>query len=154
MILPFYTRQSHRASPTASPLLPPAGAKPHGSGPAHREGPEPPRRSRTVRAHVKMAAPSLLGCGRVATRKVLRLEARGLRGAAPSAALCTRPAGSGTPPTQTTAAAQPAPEEFDNSTYKNLQHHEYNIYTFADSVAVLSKFRQPQPSSGRPSPRH
>ncbi|KAM9206234.1 NADH dehydrogenase [ubiquinone] flavoprotein 3, mitochondrial isoform 1-T1 [Mergus octosetaceus] len=52
------------------------------------------------------------------------------------------------------AAAQPAPEEFDNSTYKNLQHHEYNIYTFIDSVVVLSKFRQPQPSSGRPSPRH
>lgn len=56
--------------------------------------------------------------------------------------------------TETTAAAEPAPEEFDNSTYKNLQHHEYNTYTFVDSVAVLSKFRQPQPSSGRPSPRH
>ncbi|NXN28210.1 NDUV3 dehydrogenase, partial [Nycticryphes semicollaris] len=55
---------------------------------------------------------------------------------------------------ETTKAAEPAPEEFDNSTYKNLQHHEYNIYTFADSVAILSKFRQPQPSSGRPSPRH
>ncbi|NXJ93629.1 NDUV3 dehydrogenase, partial [Corythaixoides concolor] len=52
------------------------------------------------------------------------------------------------------AAAEPAPEEFDNSTYKNLQHHEYNMYTFVDSVVVLSKFRQPQPSSGRPSPRH
>ncbi|XP_037232522.1 NADH dehydrogenase [ubiquinone] flavoprotein 3, mitochondrial isoform X1 [Falco rusticolus] len=119
MILPFYTRHSHRASPTASPLRPPAGAKPHGSGPAHREGPEPPRRSRTVRAHVKMAAPSLLGCGRVATRKVLRLEARGLRGAAPSAALCTRPAGSGTPPTHVVAPqgstkllATKAPAEF------------------------------------------
>ncbi|XP_029876180.1 NADH dehydrogenase [ubiquinone] flavoprotein 3, mitochondrial isoform X2 [Aquila chrysaetos chrysaetos] len=136
-----------------------------------------------------MAAPSLLGCGRAATREVLRLEARGLRGAAPSAALCTKPVGSRTPPTnvvapqgsakllaikapvefpkmlssssllvsankETTAAAEPAPEEFDNSTYKNLQHHEYNIYTFVDSVVVLSKFRQPQPSSGRPSPRH
>ncbi|XP_076210720.1 NADH dehydrogenase [ubiquinone] flavoprotein 3, mitochondrial isoform X1 [Aptenodytes patagonicus] len=55
---------------------------------------------------------------------------------------------------ETTAAAEPAPEEFDNSTYKNLQHHEYNTYTFVDSVAVLSKFRQPQPSSGRLSPRH
>ncbi|KAM9246031.1 NADH dehydrogenase [ubiquinone] flavoprotein 3, mitochondrial isoform 2-T2 [Leptosomus discolor] len=41
-----------------------------------------------------MAAPSLLGYGRAATRKVLRLEARGL----PSAAFCTRPVGSGTPP--------------------------------------------------------
>ncbi|KAM9390477.1 NADH dehydrogenase [ubiquinone] flavoprotein 3, mitochondrial isoform 1-T1 [Phaethornis superciliosus] len=55
---------------------------------------------------------------------------------------------------ETTAAAEPAPEEFDNSTYKNLQHHDYNIYTFFDSITVLSKFRQPQPSSGRPSPRH
>ncbi|XP_030331604.1 NADH dehydrogenase [ubiquinone] flavoprotein 3, mitochondrial isoform X2 [Strigops habroptila] len=55
---------------------------------------------------------------------------------------------------ETTAVGEPAPEEFDNSTYKNLQHHEYNIYTFFDSIAVLSKFRQPQPSSGRPSPRH
>ncbi|NXE98023.1 NDUV3 dehydrogenase, partial [Menura novaehollandiae] len=52
------------------------------------------------------------------------------------------------------APAEPAPEEFDNSTYKNLQHHEYHTYTFADYITVLSKFRQPQPSSGRPSPRH
>ncbi|NXF93965.1 NDUV3 dehydrogenase, partial [Eubucco bourcierii] len=54
----------------------------------------------------------------------------------------------------TEAADKPAPEEFDNSTYKNLQHHDYNIYTFADYIAVLSKYRQPQPSSGRQSPRH
>ncbi|KGL73602.1 hypothetical protein N309_14406 [Tinamus guttatus] len=54
----------------------------------------------------------------------------------------------------TIEAAQPVPEEFDNSTYKNLQHHEYDIYTFADYNVELSKFRQPQPSSGRPSPRH
>ncbi|NWU01028.1 NDUV3 dehydrogenase, partial [Urocynchramus pylzowi] len=50
--------------------------------------------------------------------------------------------------------AQPAPEEFDNSTYKNLQHHEYHTFTFHDYVAILAKYRQPQPSSGRPSPRH
>ncbi|OPJ69779.1 NADH dehydrogenase [ubiquinone] flavoprotein 3, mitochondrial [Patagioenas fasciata monilis] len=62
--------------------------------------------------------------------------------------------GEGSTIEETPAAAEPAPEEFDNSTYKNLQHHEYNIYTFADSVVGLSKFRQPQPSSGRPSPRH
>ncbi|NXM32226.1 NDUV3 dehydrogenase, partial [Oxyruncus cristatus] len=55
---------------------------------------------------------------------------------------------------ETRALGEPAPEEMDNSTYKNLQHHEYNIYTFADYITVLSKFRQPQPSSGRPSPRH
>ncbi|XP_016153772.1 PREDICTED: NADH dehydrogenase [ubiquinone] flavoprotein 3, mitochondrial [Ficedula albicollis] len=48
----------------------------------------------------------------------------------------------------------PAPEEFDNSTYKNLQHHEYHTFTFHDYVAILAKYRQPQPSSGRPSPRH
>ncbi|XP_031956933.1 NADH dehydrogenase [ubiquinone] flavoprotein 3, mitochondrial [Corvus moneduloides] len=52
---------------------------------------------------------------------------------------------------ETTAPAQ---EEFDNSTYKNLQHHEYHTYTFHDYITVLSKYRQPQPSSGRPSPRH
>ncbi|NWS99376.1 NDUV3 dehydrogenase, partial [Mionectes macconnelli] len=54
----------------------------------------------------------------------------------------------------TEALGEPAPEEMDNSTYKNLQHHEYHTYTFADYITVLSKFRQPQPSSGRPSPRH
>ncbi|NXA05097.1 NDUV3 dehydrogenase, partial [Sapayoa aenigma] len=54
----------------------------------------------------------------------------------------------------TEAPGEPAPEEFDNSTYKNLQHHEYHTYTFADYITLLSKFRQPQPSSGRPSPRH
>ncbi|XP_036245764.1 NADH dehydrogenase [ubiquinone] flavoprotein 3, mitochondrial isoform X1 [Molothrus ater] len=50
--------------------------------------------------------------------------------------------------------AQPAPEELDNSTYKNLQHHDYHTFTFHDYVAILAKYRQPQPSSGRPSPRH
>ncbi|NXP65484.1 NDUV3 dehydrogenase, partial [Chloropsis cyanopogon] len=54
----------------------------------------------------------------------------------------------------TEETAQPAPEEFDNSTYKNLQHHEYHTFTFHDYIAVLAKYRQPQPSSGRPSPRH
>ncbi|NXH47014.1 NDUV3 dehydrogenase, partial [Dicaeum eximium] len=49
---------------------------------------------------------------------------------------------------------KPAPEESDNSTYKNLQHHDYDTFTFHDYVAILAKYRQPQPSSGRPSPRH
>ncbi|XP_025891940.1 NADH dehydrogenase [ubiquinone] flavoprotein 3, mitochondrial isoform X2 [Nothoprocta perdicaria] len=99
-----------------------------------------------------MAAPCLLGCGRAAARQALRREAGGLGGAAP---LCTRPGGPpARPETKAPAAAQPAPEEFDSSTYKNLQHHDYDIYTFADSNVLLSKFRQPQPSSGRPSPRH
>uniref|UniRef100_K7GI05 NADH:ubiquinone oxidoreductase subunit V3 n=1 Tax=Pelodiscus sinensis TaxID=13735 RepID=K7GI05_PELSI len=56
--------------------------------------------------------------------------------------------------TETKTAAVSAQEEFDNSTYKNLQHHEYNMYTFVDFDVELSKFRQPQPSSGRLSPRH
>nr|ACN10072.1 NADH dehydrogenase flavoprotein 3, mitochondrial precursor [Salmo salar]ACN12419.1 NADH dehydrogenase flavoprotein 3, mitochondrial precursor [Salmo salar] len=42
----------------------------------------------------------------------------------------------------------------DNSTYKNLQHHNYNHYTFADLDLEMAKYRLPQPSSGRPSPRH
>ncbi|XP_008068367.1 NADH dehydrogenase [ubiquinone] flavoprotein 3, mitochondrial isoform X1 [Carlito syrichta] len=49
----------------------------------------------------------------------------------------------------------PAPNEpFDNTTYKNLQHHDYSTYTFLDLNLNLSKFRMPQPSSGRESPRH
>ncbi|CAM4425640.1 unnamed protein product [Caretta caretta] len=55
---------------------------------------------------------------------------------------------------ETKTASASAQEEFDNSTYKNLQHHEYNMYTFVDFDVELSKFRQPQPSSGRLSPRH
>nr|XP_008508721.1 PREDICTED: NADH dehydrogenase [ubiquinone] flavoprotein 3, mitochondrial isoform X2 [Equus przewalskii] len=41
-----------------------------------------------------------------------------------------------------------------NTTYKNLQHHDYNTFTFLDLNLELSKFRMPQPSSGRESPRH
>ncbi|XP_054871016.1 calphotin isoform X2 [Amphiprion ocellaris] len=52
-------------------------------------------------------------------------------------------------------AAHVEPEEhFDNSTYKNYQHHSYTPYTFADLDVEMAKFRLPQPSSGRPSPRH
>ncbi|XP_066477398.1 NADH dehydrogenase [ubiquinone] flavoprotein 3, mitochondrial [Tiliqua scincoides] len=45
-------------------------------------------------------------------------------------------------------------EDFDISTYKNLQHHEYTPFTFVDYDVELSKFRLPQPSSGRISPWH
>lgn len=45
-------------------------------------------------------------------------------------------------------------EPHDNTTYKNLQHHDYGAYTFLDLNLDLSKFRLPQPSSGRESPRH
>ncbi|KAL0615524.1 NADH dehydrogenase [ubiquinone] flavoprotein 3, mitochondrial [Plecturocebus cupreus] len=54
--------------------------------------------------------------------------------------------------TQDSAAAPTEP--FDNTTYKNLQHHDYTTYTFLDLNLDLSKFRMPQPSSGRESPRH
>lgn len=48
------------------------------------------------------------------------------------------------------AAAPPEPEEpFDNSTYKNYQHHQYNPYTFADLDVDMAKYRLPQPSAGR-----
>ncbi|KAB1283034.1 NADH dehydrogenase [ubiquinone] flavoprotein 3; mitochondrial [Camelus dromedarius] len=53
-------------------------------------------------------------------------------------------------PAQAAASAEP----FDNSTYKNLQHHDYSTYTFLDLNLDLLKFRMPQPSSGRESPRH
>ncbi|XP_036245773.1 NADH dehydrogenase [ubiquinone] flavoprotein 3, mitochondrial isoform X2 [Molothrus ater] len=92
------------------------------------------------------AAAALRGGGRAVGREVLQLEARGL---------CTKPVGTGTaPPPPPKKPAQPAPEELDNSTYKNLQHHDYHTFTFHDYVAILAKYRQPQPSSGRPSPRH
>ena len=55
----------------------------------------------------------------------------------------------------TEAAAAPEPEEpFDNSTYKNCQHHNYNTFTFVDLDLEMAKHRLPQPSSGRPSPLH
>ncbi|XP_057708369.1 serine-rich adhesin for platelets isoform X2 [Corythoichthys intestinalis] len=54
------------------------------------------------------------------------------------------------------AAQAPAePEEIiDNSTYRNYQHHSYTPYTFADMDVEMAKYRLPQPSSGRSSPRH
>ncbi|KAI5182097.1 NADH dehydrogenase [ubiquinone] flavoprotein 3, mitochondrial isoform X1 [Manis pentadactyla] len=53
-------------------------------------------------------------------------------------------------PTQATTPAG----TFDNTTYRNLQHHDYSTYTFLDLNLDLTKFRMPQPSSGRESPRH
>lgn len=44
---------------------------------------------------------------------------------------------------------EPEPEPFDNTSYKNLQHHHYNMYTFADMDVEMSKHRLPQPSAGR-----
>uniref|UniRef100_A0AAY5EAC5 NADH dehydrogenase [ubiquinone] flavoprotein 3, mitochondrial n=2 Tax=Electrophorus electricus TaxID=8005 RepID=A0AAY5EAC5_ELEEL len=48
----------------------------------------------------------------------------------------------------------PEPESFDNTTYKNLQHHSYHMFTFSDMDVELAKHRLPQPSTGRPSPMH
>ncbi|XP_077198922.1 NADH dehydrogenase [ubiquinone] flavoprotein 3, mitochondrial [Paroedura picta] len=52
------------------------------------------------------------------------------------------------------AAVETAQEAIDISTYKNLQHHEYTPFTFVNYDVELSKFRLPQPSSGRGSPRY
>ena len=57
-------------------------------------------------------------------------------------------------PAEPAQAAAPAAEPFDNTSYKNLQHHDYTAYTFLDLNLDLSRFRMPQPSSGRESPRH
>lgn len=57
-------------------------------------------------------------------------------------------------PSQEAPADTQEPELTDTTTYKNLQHHDYNTYTFLDLNLDLSKFRLPQPSSGRESPRH
>ncbi|KAM6162551.1 NADH dehydrogenase [ubiquinone] flavoprotein 3, mitochondrial isoform 2-T2 [Erethizon dorsatum] len=57
------------------------------------------------------------------------------------------------PPKKSSLAFMPA-ELYDNTTYKNLQHHDYSTYTFLDLNLDLLKFRLPQPSSGRESPRH
>ncbi|XP_017325816.1 nucleolar protein dao-5 isoform X2 [Ictalurus punctatus] len=51
-------------------------------------------------------------------------------------------------------APEPEPEPFDNTTYKNLQHHSYHTYTFVDMDVEMAKHRLAQPSTGRPSPRH
>ncbi|XP_035532506.1 NADH dehydrogenase [ubiquinone] flavoprotein 3, mitochondrial [Morone saxatilis] len=55
------------------------------------------------------------------------------------------------PSEEAAAAPPPEPEEpFDNSTYKNYQHHSYNTFTFADLDVEMAKFRLPQPSSIKP----
>ncbi|XP_077472643.1 uncharacterized protein ndufv3 isoform X2 [Stigmatopora argus] len=58
-------------------------------------------------------------------------------------------------PLEDAAVALAEPEEIvDNSTYQNYQHHNYDPYTFADMDVEMAKYRLPQPSSGRYSPRH
>ncbi|XP_032075305.1 NADH dehydrogenase [ubiquinone] flavoprotein 3, mitochondrial isoform X1 [Thamnophis elegans] len=101
-----------------------------------------------------MAASLVTRYGRVAAFKAVSQQAWGVR-SMPSLYLCTKPGNSkkGIP-----KVARPSPETaqetHDISTYKNLQHHEYQPFTFVDFDVLLSKFRLPQPSSGRLSPRH
>ncbi|XP_019731241.1 suppressor protein SRP40 isoform X2 [Hippocampus comes] len=59
-------------------------------------------------------------------------------------------------PHEGSATMVPAePEDtFDNTLYRNYEHHSYSTYTFADMDVEMAKYRLPQPTSGRPSPRH
>ncbi|KAM5276084.1 NADH dehydrogenase [ubiquinone] flavoprotein 3, mitochondrial isoform 3-T3 [Hipposideros larvatus] len=105
----------------------------------------------------------LLRQGRPGSLKTMLLEGRVFRGLAAAVSLSTESGKSDkelppnpkkqSPPKKPAQAAAP-PEPFDNTTYKNLQHHDYTPYTFLDLNLNLAKFRQPQPSSGRESPRH
>ncbi|XP_075396654.1 NADH dehydrogenase [ubiquinone] flavoprotein 3, mitochondrial-like [Tenrec ecaudatus] len=107
-----------------------------------------------------MAALLLLRQGRAGALKT-GLQAGMFRGFASTISLATKSGKSekGLPPNPKKqslpkrARCCPA-EPFDNTTYKNRQHHDYNEYTFLDLNLDLSKFRMPQPSSGRESPRH
>ncbi|XP_015998959.2 NADH dehydrogenase [ubiquinone] flavoprotein 3, mitochondrial isoform X2 [Rousettus aegyptiacus] len=105
----------------------------------------------------------LLRQGRARALKTMLLEGPMFQGLAPAVSLSAKSGKSDqglppkpkkqSPPKGPAEAAVPA-EPFDNTTYKNLQHHDYNTYTFLDLNLNLSKFRLPQPSSGRESPRH
>ncbi|XP_052019604.1 NADH dehydrogenase [ubiquinone] flavoprotein 3, mitochondrial isoform X2 [Apodemus sylvaticus] len=104
-----------------------------------------------------MAVSLLLRGGRIRALKAAFLEARVFRGElASTVPLSTDSEKSekAKGPQPTTQSALKEPEPTDTTTYKNLQHHNYNPYTFLDLNLELSKFRLPQPSSGRESPRH
>ncbi|XP_051939004.1 serine-rich adhesin for platelets isoform X2 [Hippocampus zosterae] len=60
-----------------------------------------------------------------------------------------------TPHEESATMVHAEPEDtFDNSLYRNYEHHSYSTYTFADMDVEMAKYRLPQPTSGRPSPRH
>ncbi|XP_037380787.1 NADH dehydrogenase [ubiquinone] flavoprotein 3, mitochondrial isoform X2 [Talpa occidentalis] len=108
-----------------------------------------------------MAAPLLLRQGRAGALKTVLLEARMFRGLASTVSLSAESGktekGQSPSPKKQSPPKKPAPappEPFDNTTYRNLQHHDYTPYTFLDVNLDLSAFRLPQPSSGRESPRH
>uniref|UniRef100_F6R4D9 Uncharacterized protein n=1 Tax=Ornithorhynchus anatinus TaxID=9258 RepID=F6R4D9_ORNAN len=111
-----------------------------------------------------MAASALLRLGRAGPLKTVQLEAWGFRDFAPTVSIRAKSENSKKDrlpeetkkqraPKKPETAAEP-PEPFDNSTYKNLQRHQYTAFTFLDFNLDLSKFRLPQPSSGKESPRH
>uniref|UniRef100_A0AAY4BTP0 NADH dehydrogenase [ubiquinone] flavoprotein 3, mitochondrial n=1 Tax=Denticeps clupeoides TaxID=299321 RepID=A0AAY4BTP0_9TELE len=101
-------------------------------------------------------ASSLLNIGRFSSfKKVQHVGRSGMKNSLPLM-FCTKVDQPKTPtrkPKVSKVSPLP-PEPVDFSTYKNLQHHHYNIYTFADLDVEMAKYRLPQPSSGRPSPRH
>ncbi|XP_003504490.1 NADH dehydrogenase [ubiquinone] flavoprotein 3, mitochondrial isoform X2 [Cricetulus griseus] len=107
-----------------------------------------------------MAVPLLLRGGRIPALKAVFLEARVFRELSSTVLLSTESkkseGGIQSSPKEQSAPKEHklAPEWTVITTYKNLQHHGYNTYTFLDLNLDLSKFRMPQPSSGRESPRH
>ncbi|XP_007172747.1 NADH dehydrogenase [ubiquinone] flavoprotein 3, mitochondrial isoform X2 [Balaenoptera acutorostrata] len=110
-----------------------------------------------------MAASLLLRQGLAGGLKTVLLEAGVFRGLASTVSLSAESGKNekGLPPNpkkqsspKKSPPAATLAEPFDNTTYKNLQHHDYSTYTFLDLNLELTKFRMPQPSSGRESPRH
>ncbi|XP_010634804.1 NADH dehydrogenase [ubiquinone] flavoprotein 3, mitochondrial isoform X2 [Fukomys damarensis] len=110
-----------------------------------------------------MAARFVLRRGQAEALKTVLLEGLVLRGLASTVSLSAQSGKNGKDlpsnpkkqsPPKKSAPAHAAAEPFDNTTYRNLQHHDYNAYTFLDLNLDLSRFRLPQPSSGRESPRH
>uniref|UniRef100_A0A8C5KK86 NADH dehydrogenase [ubiquinone] flavoprotein 3, mitochondrial n=1 Tax=Jaculus jaculus TaxID=51337 RepID=A0A8C5KK86_JACJA len=103
-----------------------------------------------------MAVSLLLRRGQARVLKTVLLEAQALRGLASTLPLSAESGKDekGLPPKPKKQSVPKMTEPFDNTSYKNLQHHDYTTYTFLDLNLDLSKFRMPQPSSGRESPRH
>nr|XP_031527275.1 NADH dehydrogenase [ubiquinone] flavoprotein 3, mitochondrial-like [Vicugna pacos] len=105
-----------------------------------------------------MAASLLLRQGRAGALKTV-LEARVFRGLAATVSLSAESGKNekGLPPNpkkqsppKRAAQAADSAEPFDNSTYKNLQHHDYSTYTFLDLNLDLLKFQMRGPRVGNP----
>uniref|UniRef100_A0A8C2X9Q4 NADH dehydrogenase [ubiquinone] flavoprotein 3, mitochondrial n=1 Tax=Cyclopterus lumpus TaxID=8103 RepID=A0A8C2X9Q4_CYCLU len=100
-------------------------------------------------------ATSLLRLGRLGSLKCLQLENRAFLRSRSAAWFCTQAEEPAKPAKKTkavskkAAAPQEHDEPFNNSTYKNYQHHNYSPNTFSDLDVEMAKFRLPQPSSVR-----